>query len=376
MAPGFAPVADAFDGVLAGTRGGAAFSVVRHGTPLVELHGGTADPDTGRPWTADTTAVLFSGTKGLTAMVCALLAARGLLDPDARVAEYWPEFAAGGKGETTVAQVLAHTAGLPYVERDAEIRAADVRNNAAALAEQTPLWEPGSRVAYHALTYGHLADELMVRSTGLDAPALVARELDGLDGVTVRLRTPDRHAGAMARIVRSPDYRISTFLDDPERRKIVDRMYGTLLTKGDPGAPAAARDDEVFNTRGYRLAGLAAASAVGNASSMARLYGMLADPSAPLVPAPALARATRTHAEGKDAVNDRPLHYGLGFELADPIGTYGPAPVAFGHSGAGGGRHGAWPEHELGFSFVINEMCSEDTDDRATRLLQALHDCL
>lgn len=87
---------------------------------------------------------------------------------------------------------------------------------------------------------------------------------------------------------------------------------------------------------------------------------------------PVIATFTRTHADGTDAINDRPLRFGLGYELADPIGTYGPADVAFGHSGAGGGRHGAWPGHEIGFSFVTNEMRSEDTDTRAARLLDAL----
>ncbi|WP_249266608.1 MULTISPECIES: beta-lactamase family protein [unclassified Pseudonocardia] len=94
------------------------------------------------------------------------------------------------------------------------------------------------------------------------------------------------------------------------------------------------------------------------------------------MPAAALDRATRTHAEGFDAVNDRPLRFGLGYELADPIGTFGPEPVAFGHSGAGGGRHGAWPERGIGFSFLTNEMRAEDTDDRASALLGALHACL
>lgn len=364
-AAGFEPVADAFAEVLAEARGGAAFSVLRRGVPLVELHGGLADPDTGRPWAPDTTAVLFSGTKGLAATGCALLAARGLLDPDEPVSRYWPEFAAHGKDALTVAHVLSHTAGLPYVDDDDDVPALDNRACAAALAGQAPLWEPGSRVAYHALTFGYLVDELVLRSTGSDTAALVETSLNALPGVDLRLRTPDREARRMARIVREPDYRLSTFLRDPDRRRIVERMYRVLTD-----------DPELVNSPAYRLAGSAAGGGVGGAGSMARVYGLLADPDHPLVPAAALARATRPHGEGVDAVNDRPLRFGLGYELADPIGTYGPAAVAFGHSGAGGGRHGAWPEHELGFSFVTNELRSEDTDTRAARLLDALHSCL
>ncbi|MBW0106770.1 serine hydrolase domain-containing protein [Pseudonocardia sp. KRD291] len=363
-ATGFAPVADAFAEVLADTNGGVAFSVVRRGEPLVELYGGLADPATGRRWTADTTAVLFSGTKGLAATVCALLAARGVLDPDAPVRRYWPEFAAAGKDAVTVAQVLSHTAGLPYVEND-DVDVLDTRASAAALAGQAPLWEPGTRVAYHALTFGHLVDELVRRTTGRDTAELVATTLNEVPGVDLRLRTPDAQAERMAQIVREPDYRLSTFLTDPVRRRIVERMYRVLTD-----------DPELVNSRAYRTSGSPAGGGVGGAGSMARVYGRLADCRDPLVPAPALAAATRTHAEGTDAVNDRPLRFGLGFELADPIGTYGPVAEAFGHSGAGGGRHGAWPEHELGFSFVTNEMRSEDTDTRAARLLDALHGCL
>ncbi|WP_028933674.1 serine hydrolase domain-containing protein [Pseudonocardia spinosispora] len=364
VARGFEQVADAFAEVLRQARGGAAFSVVRRGRPLVELHGGLADPHTGRRWAPDTTAVLFSGTKGLTATVCALLTHRGLLDPEDPVAMYWPEFAAGGKAEVTVGQVLAHTAGLPYVERD-EVPMLDNRACAAALATQSPLWEPGSRVSYHALTYGYLVDELVLRTTGRDTASHVESELNAIDGVDVRLRTPDRLAGRMARIVREDHYRLSTFLDDPVRRRIVERMYRVLTD-----------DPELINSAAYRLAGSAAGGAVGSAASMARVYARLVDPRDPLVPTAVLALFTGTHSEGTDAINDRPLRFGLGYELADPIGTYGPAAVAFGHSGAGGGRHGAWPEHEVGFSFVTNEMCSEDIDTRATRLLAALNDCL
>ena len=133
---------------------------------------------------------------------------------------------------------------------------------------------------------------------------------------------------------------------------------------------------DLVNQRRYRQAGLAAGGGVSSAGEMARLYGLLADSSAPLVPASVLGEATRTWSSGVDAINDRPLRFGLGYELADPLGTYGPASRAFGHSGAGGGRHGAWPDYELGFSFTTNEMCSEDTDHRAARLLDALFSCV
>ncbi|BBG02354.1 serine hydrolase [Pseudonocardia saturnea] len=361
MAAGFSAVADAFAEVLAAARGGAAFSVVRGGVPMVELHGGLADPGAGRPWSADTVAVLFSGTKGLAATACAALADR--LDPDAPVVRYWPEFGAAGKSTVRVGQVLAHTAGLPYVDPEpSPAETLDDRAGAAALARQAPLWEPGTRVAYHALTWGHLVAELIRRVTGDDPRTVVEDVVGRVAGARVFLTTPPP---APARIIRDRGYRLSTFLDDAQRRRTVERMYRVLLD-----------DADAVNAPGWYRSGALAGAAVAGAPAIARLYGALADPARSPVPAAALARAVRTHAEGTDAVNDRPLRFGLGYELADPLGTFGPEPIAFGHSGAGGGRHGAWPEHGVGFSFLTNEMHAEDVDHRAARLLGALHSCL
>ncbi|WP_226362385.1 serine hydrolase domain-containing protein [Pseudonocardia sp. ICBG1142] len=360
VAPGYAAVADAFAAVLTGTHGGVAFSVVRDGEPLVELYGGLADPATGRPWAADTVAVLFSGTKGLTASACAAVADR--LDPDAPVARYWPEFAAGGKGDVTVGQVLSHTVGLPYTDPEpAPADRLDDRVCAAALARQEPIWEPGTRVAYHPTTYGAMAAELLTRVTGRDPRAVVRDTVAQVPGARVFL---GGDPPGPARIVRDPEYRISTFLTDPERRRLVDRMYRMLVAEPDlPNSPA------------YHHSGALSGAGLASAPSMARFYAALCAPGTSPVPAAALARATTTWSEGTDAINDRPLRFGLGFELADPIGTYGPEPVAFGHSGAGGGRHGAWPGRGIGFSFLTNEMRAEDVDDRAPSLLAALHTC-
>lgn len=344
VARGFEPVREAFAAVLAATRGGAAFSVVRRGEVLVELWGGPG-------WTRDTLVVLFSGTKGVVATVLALLHARGLIDPRSPVSRYWPEFGSGD-----VSHVLSHTAGLPYVEADVSFL--DNRANARALAAQHPLWTPGTRVAYHAATYGYLCTELIRRVTGRSAGSVVRSLLGGFD---VHLGTPASEDHRVARLTRSPDYRISTFLHDPARRRIVERMYRGLL------------EPETINSPEYRRAELAAAGATGTAAAMARLYDRIC---AGLVPDSVLASATSTWSSGTDALNDRPVRFGLGYELADSLGTYGPAAVAFGHSGAGGGRHGAWPEEGLGFSFTTSELQPEDTDRRASLLLEALAGCL
>lgn len=356
---------DVFAEHLADSEGGMAFSVHRAGRPLLQLHGGTADRTSGRPWTADTMAVLFSGTKGLTATLAALLVDRGRLDPEAPVVEYWPEFSAAGKGQVRVHHLLDHTVGLPYVDPDpaGPAQSLDNRLMAERLAAQPTLWEPGTKVAYHASTYGYLLAEVLHRVSGRSVGALLRTELAELYGLDLHLGLAEEEEPRVAPVFRAEGYRISTFLqDDPERRAIVDRMYGSSLTAEEPP----------FNSRAHHAAELAAGGGIATADAMAHLYSLLISADAPILGRETLARATRTWSEGSDAINDRPVRFGLGFELDDPIGTYGPVRPAFGHTGAGGGLHGAWPEQDLAFSFLTNEMRSEDVDRRVKDLLAVL----
>lgn len=371
-ARGFEPVRDAFAAVLARTAGGAAFAAYRSGEPLVDLWGGVADTRTGAPWRADTVTVLFSGTKGLAATVLAGLIGDGRIDPDERVTAYWPQFAAAGKQDVRVHHLAAHTAGLLYVDPPVpgQFGRLDNAENARRLAEQPTLWEPGSRVSYHAITYGYLIGEVVRRATGKTIGGLLRERVAGPLGLDVWLGTPPEIDPRVAHLVRAEGYRTNTFLTDESKRPILERMYGGFLTG----------PDDPFNAIQMRRAELASAGGVADARSMARLYDALAGGGTSpdgvrVVGRAALDAATSTRSRGEDWVNARPLHFGLGYELADPIGTYGPVSRAFGHSGAGGGRHGAWPDAGLGFSFCLNEMWSEDTDDRAATLLNALHAC-
>lgn len=369
----FARLQEVFAGHLGASTGGISFCVYREGSPMLRLHGGTTvrpggEPGPGldgpRPWTGRTRAVLFSGTKGLVATLAAILAGRGELDVRAPVASYWPEFAASGKEQVPVSALLDHTVGLVYVDPEPEGKGAfyDNRLNASILAAQRPLWEAGSKVAYHAHTYGYLMAELLLRVSGKDVGTLLREELSEPLGLDIDLGLPAEHDGDVATIFRAGDYAISTFLTDPERRRIVERMYGNTLT----GA------GDTFNSIEMRRAQMASGGAIATAESMAALYSHLVAPGQQLVSPAALADARTTWSEGVDAVNDRPLRFGLGYELADPIGTYGPVAPAFGHSGAGGGLHGAWPGKNVGFSFLTNEMLAEDKDRRVKDLLQVL----
>ena len=131
---------------------------------MVDLWGGVRDKATGAPWEPDTMVLVYSATKGLSALAMALAASRGLFDYDERVSTYWPEFAQNGKDRTTIRQLLAHQAGLfafdEPVDRDV---VADPDRLAAVMARQRPAWPPGERYAYHAISLGFYENELLRR---------------------------------------------------------------------------------------------------------------------------------------------------------------------------------------------------------------------
>jgi len=176
--PGYEPVADAFAENFRGPGEiGAACCVYVDGEQVVDLWGGLADAGTEAPWTDHTIAMVYSATKGLAAMCALLLAQLGELDLDRPVAAYWPEFAAGGKDRVTTRQVLSHQAGLPVIDR--RLKYEDVLSGGPvveALAEQPPVWEPGTRHGYHVLTYGWLVGEIVRRVSGESIGAFFARE--------------------------------------------------------------------------------------------------------------------------------------------------------------------------------------------------------
>ena len=164
----FEPVLDAFaDNFDSRAEVGAAVCVYLDGQPVVDLWGGVADAATGKPWLSDSVVLVYSSTKGVTSVCANVLIERGLLDPSAAVSEYWPEFAAGGKGAITVAQLMSHQAGLPIVEGDyslEEVLSWDPM--VRALAAQEPIWTPGTRHGYHMRTFGWLGGELVRRVDG------------------------------------------------------------------------------------------------------------------------------------------------------------------------------------------------------------------
>ena len=123
---------------------------------VVDLWGGWADEAKTRPWDKDTIVNVYSTTKTMTFLCALILADRGELDFDAPVARYWPQFAAGGKAAVKVSHLMAHSAGLSgWRETITTADLYDWEKVTALLAAQTPLWEPGTKSGYHAITQAY-----------------------------------------------------------------------------------------------------------------------------------------------------------------------------------------------------------------------------
>jgi CubicO group peptidase (beta-lactamase class C family) len=345
---------------------GAAVSVYADGRKVVDLWGGVADPSTGREWTEDTLVTVFSSTKGVTAVGANVAIERGLLDPDATVASYWPEFAAAGKDTITVRQVLSHQAGLPLVEGDFTLEEALTWEPiVAALAAQAPLWEPGTQHGYHMRTYGWLVGELLRRVTGRPTPGTFLRQdVTAPLGVDFFVGLPEAQEHRVARLV-PPSTSLKEALAPFGDSLLLARVFSN---------PGGHFDyDEMWNTRQLRACELPSSNGVGDARGLAKLYASCigdVDGIRTLQPA-TVAAATTEQACGQDAVIMVESCFGLGFMLGKSFGLANPRSC-FGHAGAGGSLAFADPETGVAFGYVMNDLRFDNTGDpRSQTLVQA-----
>ena len=362
-----------------GGRGdiGAACCLHVDGEPVVDVWGGLADEATGRTWARDTIVIVFSCTKGVTAVAANQLIERGDLDPDAPIAQYWPEFAANGKAEIPVRWALSHRAGLaavdaPHLTLD-DVAAWDPV--VEAIAAQEPNWEPGTKHGYHARSYGWINGELIRRITGMMPGEYIAEEIVAPLGLDFFVGVPD-----------SEDARVATLyparFDDPEVERLAEQFLrdpSTLLGRVMGGPAGLFGYDDMWNTRRMRGAQMPSSNGHGDARSLARMYAACIGEvdGIRLLSPETVARACEVQSTGTDCVVGQPLTFGLGFGLSP---TYGPivGAKAFGHSGAGGSVAFADPERGLSFAYVMNQMqlSMSEADQRSQSLMAVCYEAL
>lgn len=355
---------------------GAAVTVTVDGATVVDLWGGWADAARTRPWERDTLVNVWSTSKGPTALCAHILADRGLLDLDAPVAVYWPEFAAAGKEKVLVRHLLSHRAGLSGLrEPHSAAQLYDWDLTTGRLAAMEPWWEPGTRSGYHAITYGFLVGEVVRRVSGLLPGAFLEREVTGPLGIDFTIGLPEKETGRAAELVHP--------------RVASDSEQAAVFAQLAPAAVAALTNPPVgateANTAAWRAAEIPAANGHGTARAVAALYGILAGRGSYDGHRVLSREAAERVREGQGGCRDLVLgagfahetEVGLGLWLSGPNGSYGPNPRAFGHDGFGGSCGLADPDAGVSLGYVMNRMGPHIADDpRKTALVEALYGAL
>jgi len=378
VAPGFEAVRDEFARNLRFRGdGGAAFTAYQGGRTLVDLWGGPADRATGRPWVHDTPVVVFSCTKGMTAVCLLILLDRGVLELDAPVARYWPEFGAGGKEAITIGDVMSHQARLPAF--DVPVGVEELRDDvalSAQLASQAPEPSPAAARVYHVFAYGYLCAGLVRRVDGRSLGRFFAEEVADPLGLEAWIGAPPELEARLAVLSRRDDY--GAMYESFSLRETSD--YVDVVRRAHANPDIGPAPDEWFNLPELHAAEIPAVGGIATAPSLARMYACLAaggelDGVRLLSPETiALARAPR--AEWHDEVFNTDVRFGLGFELHPPARAFGIPELPYGHQGLGGSVGAVWPTARVGYAYVTNRLSDQQPDRRATALLRALDVCL
>ena len=347
--PGWEGVRDALAGNFAkGEELGASAFVTLAGRPMVDIWAGDRAPD-GTPWVEDTIVNVYSTTKTMCAISLMMLVDRGLVDPHAPVATYWPEFAAGSKGAVTVAQVMAHTSGLAGFEPAIEPETLyDWARCCEILAAMEPWWEPGTAAGYHAITHGYLQGEIVRRVDGRSLGTFFREEVAEPLGADFHIGFGPEHDQRCGELIPPGQ----NALDEPDL---------------DPDSIAARTgnscrlDATEPQTREWRASEIPAAGGFGNARSVGRVHSALACggtvDGVTLMRPETVARIVEEQYAGPDLVlaGDADLRYGLGFGLPSsrvPL----PSPNSFFWGGWGGSLAVIDPDAQLTVTYVMNRM--------------------
>lgn len=381
---GFEPVREAFRNNFAEHgETGAAVAVHHDGRPVVDLWAGVRDPDTGAPWESDTLALVFTATKGVTSLVLAHAHSRGLFEYDRPLAHYWPEFARHGKGRITVRELLSHRAGLPYLDTEPTPGLlADHDRLAEVLADQAPVWKPGTRHGCHGITLGLYVNELLRRVDGRTVGVSLAEELAGPLGLDLYVGLPARIGEERLARLKAGSWR--DLAADPGARSLrhvlARSLPWTITARTLANAPSHTTDE--LAGPDYRSVELPHGNGFATARSLAALYGEFAQGSPMLGVCDesllALEEQPAPPSEGERDVNLKVrTRYSSGLWKPFPGWRFGTDDRAYGSPGAGGSFGFADPATGTGYGYVPNRMGPRFWNDpRDVALRGALGRCL
>ena len=351
---------------------GASVSITIEGERVVDLWGGSANPISHQPWAEDTLCMGWSSTKGATALCAHMLISRGLLDLEAPVARYWPEFAQAGKENIPVKMLLNHQAGLAALREPMPDGAFfDWELIVRTLEKQEPFWKPGSQHGYHGFTFGWLVGEVVRRVSGKSLGTFFREEVAEPLGLDFWIGLPEELENRVALMIPAPP---------PGPEEPVPAMFVAMadptslqtLVMFNSGGHMLPRSDGTlgFNLRAAHAAEIGAAGGISNARGLAGMYAPLANggslKGANLVSRDSLARmGAVSSASALDASILAPTRFSLGYAKSidnrrEPGCTENDSVIlseeAFGHSGFGGALGFAEPAERMSFGYVMNRM--------------------
>jgi len=363
----FKPVKDLYEDLYKQERElGSSFSVYKNGRPLVDLWAGYADKEKLKSWKQDSLATVWSTTKGVAALTCALAVERELLDYNKKVSYYWPEFGCKGKEDITVAMLLSHQAGIcgPQTKKIEDFFNQELM--ASKLADMSPIWKPGTSSGYHSMTFGWLTSELIKRTTGETLGNFYRNEIGKPNDIDFYIGLPEKEDHrAVEMIPFGREKNKEAAKKKPTEAQIASNV-GPNLLKGQ-------------NTRAWREAEIPSANGQGSASGLAKLYSLVvpSDSSLNILREDTIRKMTQPQIEGKDLVLDVETRWASGLVLNKRKFIYGPIEDSFGHSGFGGSCAFADPQNNLGISYVMNKMENNfNSDGRSVELIHAIYKCL
>ena len=352
---------------------GAAVSIMVNGECVVDLWGGWRNSALTLPWEANTTVCMMSVAKGITAICFNMLIARGLVHPDDPVIKYWPQYGQNGKETTLIRHFLDHTAAVPVLTTNTLWPGAMFDREAmiAALEQQEPLWEVGTKAAYHVHHQGFLLGEVMRRITGMTVgPFLRKHVTEPLHAEYWIGRMSAAEQATVAEVMPNMNARLFAAKDHEDQTSL-----RTLAFKQNPLEPWAT----TMNSAIWKTCEIASGSGHGNARGVARIYGALGNggtlDDVALMGKPDIEAMIVEQHNQTEALQDRPYHQALGVLLNTPEAVYmGPNMRSFGHHGLGGSIGFCDPDAGIGFSYCCNKMHAVGTNGpRARRLIDALY---
>jgi CubicO group peptidase (beta-lactamase class C family) len=335
------------DLVSSGVERGLQAAAYLDGRLVVDAWAGVADADSGQQVDGDTLFTVFSTTKGVTSTVMHLLAERGVIDYDAPIATYWPEFAANGKERVTVRHALTHAAGIP--QRPTSVPPTDWEGMCREIAALTPLWEPGTQHGYHAGTFGWILGETARRADGRPIQRIVAEEIARPLGLGDALFFGISDDAAP---------RVATLENDTSITNAPAAPADSLLARA---MPNSREYYALYNRPEMRRAVQPSGGGIMSARALARHYAALVGDGVDgvrLLPPERVQTATALQTEAKDVVIGLPMRRGLGYMLGGPDSPMGARITAFGHAGYGGSIGFADPDYRFAFALTKNRLAS------------------